>query len=29
MRNLFHRKERDFNIIDWQVNNAFKKEKKG
>jgi hypothetical protein len=29
MRNLFHRKEWDFNIIDWQVNNAFKKEKKG
>jgi hypothetical protein len=29
MRNLFHKKERDPNTINWQASNAFKKGKKG
>jgi hypothetical protein len=29
VRNSSHKKKRDLNIIDWQANSAFKREKKG
>jgi hypothetical protein len=29
IRNPNHKKEKNPNIMDWQANNAFKKEKKG
>jgi hypothetical protein len=29
MRNSSHKKEKDLNVMDWQVNGAFKRGKKG